>query len=205
MARKKSTPRAATPLFAAAVLIIAIASLAVWYNKSIKTTSHPGADIPAVQHQKPDHGTVVKPKRKVNIYVMKIVGMDPRLVPVERSVPADADPHRAALEALLATNTEEAAPAKYLIPQGTKLIGVKIKKRTAYADFSKEIRDNFTGGSMNEALLVNAIVHTLAQFDDVKKVQIMVEGKKVESLGGHLDISQPLEGDSTLLSKGDAE
>ncbi|MEN6521934.1 MAG: GerMN domain-containing protein [Armatimonadota bacterium] len=202
MARKKSTPSAATPLFAAVVLIIVVASLAVWYNKSSRTPLQPGTDIPVT---KPNHGSVTKPDRKVNIYVTQIVGMDPRLVPIERSVPSDADPHKAALEALLATNSEKATPAKYLIPQGTKLIGVKIEKRTAYADFSKEIKDNFSGGSMNEALLVNAIIHTLAQFDDVKKVQIMVEGKKVESLGGHLDIAQPLEGDSTLLSKGDAE
>lgn len=204
MAKRKSTPGASTPLFAAVVLVIVIVGLAVWYNNSSKTTTRPETN-PPVTNPNTNYNSQTKTDRKISIYVTKVVGMEPRLVPVERAVPSSIDPHKAALEALLATNREKTEPAKYLVPQDTKLIKVKVKDRTAYADFSKEIKENFSGGSMNEALLVNAIVHTLTQFDDVKKVQIMVEGKKVESLGGHLDVSQPIEGDSTLLSKGEAE
>lgn len=143
-------------------------------------------------------------RQTVDIYVVKMVNDDPRLVPVERSIPADADPHVAAIEKLIATN-HESGPTRYLVPLGTRLSGIEVKNGIAYVDFSRQLKDNFTGGSTNEALLVNAIVHTLRQFKDVEKVQILIQGKAIDSIGDHLDISQPIVGDSTLLGQGDEE
>jgi len=203
MARRRSTPRASTPLFAAVILAVVAVGLAAWISNQSGTPIKPeksGSDTQPAQLP-----PITRPSHKVDIYITKIVGDDARLVPVERIVPVDTDEHKAALEELLKTNKNEKGPAKYLIPPGTRLLGLKIENGTAYADFNSAIKANFNGGSMNEALLVNAIVHTLTQFGDVKKVQIMVDGEKIESLGGHIEISQPITGDSTLLGKGEAE
>ena len=41
-------------------------------------------------------------------------------------------------------------------------------------------------------MLVGSVVDTLTEFPEVKKVQILIDGKKVESLSGHMDLSQPM-------------
>lgn len=203
MARRKSTPRASTPLFAAVILAVVAFGLVAWMSGSSRSPLKLGNNGAGTQPA--PLPPITQPSHRVDIYITKVVEDDARLVPVERIVPVDADEHKAALEELLKTNENEEGPAKYLIPQGSRLLGLKINNGTAYADFNNALKENFPGGSMNEALLVNAIVHTLTQFDDVKRVQIMVEGKKIESLGGHLEISQPITGDSALLGKGEAE
>lgn len=88
-----------------------------------------------------------------------------------------------------------------IVPKGTKVLGLKIASDgTAYADFSKEIakRDQ---GSYNEFMLTGAIVNTLTEFPEIKQVQILVEGEKVITLGGHMDLEDPLKRNKTLLQK----
>lgn len=62
----------------------------------------------------------------------------------------------------------------------------------AYVDLSREIITNHPGGSSSEELTVYSVANTLiANFPVVKKVQILVEGRQVESLAGHLDLTLP--------------
>lgn len=79
------------------------------------------------------------------------------------------------------------------IPKGTKLLNIIIKEGICYVDFSSEIQKNHLGGSAGEYMTVNSIVKTLTQFSSIHKVQILIEGKIVPTLVGHLDISKPLE------------
>ena len=78
------------------------------------------------------------------------------------------------------------------LPSGTKLLSVRIVSGLATADFSRELRDNFTGGDSGETRTVNAILSTLGRFPTVSRVQLLVEGKPVDSLGGLLSLSDPL-------------
>ena len=81
------------------------------------------------------------------------------------------------------------------IPKGTLLHEVYIDKdRTAYLDFSRHLKDEHIGGTTSEALTVGAILRTVkANFpDQIRKVQILVEGLETDTLGGHIDISKPL-------------
>ena len=45
------------------------------------------------------------------------------------------------------------------------------------------------------------MVNTLTEFPEIKKVQILVEGKEIDSLSGHLDLSRPVERMSELIKK----
>ncbi len=103
--------------------------------------------------------------------------------------------------ALLTLITKKPASDKMesLVPQGTKVLSLKIAKDgTAYADFSKEIVKRGEG-SYNEFMLTGAIVNTLTEFPEIKRVQILVDGKKVTSIGGYIDLEEPLERNKTLL------
>lgn len=86
------------------------------------------------------------------------------------------------------------------VPEGTRVIGVKLKGATATVDFSPEIVNNHPGGSVGEILTVYSIVNTIAlNFPDAKEVQILVDGKKEKTLAGHIDLSFPLTPDKKIL------
>lgn len=87
------------------------------------------------------------------------------------------------------------------LPKGAVLKSVEVKGDTAYLNFSKELKDNFSGGSTNEMLVVYGIVNTACSVKGIKKAQILIEGKVIDSLGGHLDISTPLEPDMELVKR----
>ncbi|HWR39381.1 MAG TPA: GerMN domain-containing protein, partial [Patescibacteria group bacterium] len=79
-----------------------------------------------------------------------------------------------------------------VMPAGSAVRDLQIRDGVAYADFNAVLMKKHTGGSTAERLTVVAIVNTLTEFPDIQKVQILVEGKKVGTLAGHLDVSQPL-------------
>ena len=81
------------------------------------------------------------------------------------------------------------------IPRGTLLNEVYIDSdQTAYLDFSNHIADGHIGGTTAEGLTVMAILRTVfdAFPDDIKQVQILIDGNQVKTLAGHLNLSQPL-------------
>jgi hypothetical protein len=86
------------------------------------------------------------------------------------------------------------------IPDGTKLLGVMVKEEVAFLNFSKEISERHPGGSSAELQTIYSIVNTVTlNFPDIKKVQLLIEGKKVNTLAGHIDISFPLSQDKDLI------
>ena len=108
------------------------------------------------------------------------------------ALPLCAEPTlKSGAPAQLAVAKLAADPATPL-PTGTKLLSLTITDGLATADFSRELKANFHGGDTEEAETVNSILRTLGQFPTVSKVQILVEGHRVDSLGGLLVISDPL-------------
>ncbi len=81
------------------------------------------------------------------------------------------------------------------IPRGTLLNEVYIDShQTAYLDFSNHLADGHIGGTAAEGLTVMAILKTVfdAFPDDIKQVQILIDGNQVKTLAGHLNLSHPL-------------
>lgn len=86
------------------------------------------------------------------------------------------------------------------IPDGTKLLGVEIKDGVVFLNFSKEISEKHPGGSSAEIQTVYSIVNTVTlNFPDIKKAQILIEGKKTKTLAGHIDIYFPLGPDKGFI------
>jgi len=111
-------------------------------------------------------------------------GAAPVAAPPVAALPAPAP----AQEALNALATRPDSP----LPSGTKLLSVRVTNGLAMTNFSHELRDNFTGGDSGETRTVNAILSTLGRFPTISRVQLLVEGKPVDSLGGLLSLSDPL-------------
>lgn len=79
------------------------------------------------------------------------------------------------------------------IPPGVELRALYIDgSGTAYADFSRELQTKHSGGASGELLTIYSIVDTLtANFDGIRRVQILVEGGEVLTLAGHIDMRHP--------------
>ncbi|PKM82956.1 MAG: hypothetical protein CVU89_02135 [Firmicutes bacterium HGW-Firmicutes-14] len=78
------------------------------------------------------------------------------------------------------------------IPEGTRLLDINIDNGLCTVDFSSEFRENHWGGSSGEILTVYSVVNTLTQFATVEKVEILVEGQRIETLAGHMDLTVPV-------------
>ena len=104
------------------------------------------------------------------------------------------------VEAQLAAPT---APLASAIPQGTRLRTVFLTSSgDAYIDLSGELQTNHPGGTTNEILTVYTLVSALtANLPAVTGVQILVDGKEVGTLAGHLDLRRPIEQDSRWVTQ----
>ena len=120
------------------------------------------------------------------------------LVPEVHKVSNVKEPAKKALEILI-SGTKNPNLIN-VIPANTKVRSINIKDKVAYVDFSNDINKNI-GGSTNEIFIVTSIVNTLTEFDSIDKVQILVEGKKLETLAGHVDIGSPLSRSNDIIKK----
>lgn len=78
------------------------------------------------------------------------------------------------------------------IPAATILEDINIRDGICTVDFSSELVDNHPGGAGNEELTVYSIVNTLTQFPGVEQVRILVDGKEIASIAGHVDVSEAM-------------
>ena len=132
----------------------------------------------------------------LTLYVPRAGKEDLFLAPVQRK--SEQATPLAALKALAAFDGESAGERP--LPKGTKVLGLAVAPDgVATADFSQEIIDNFPGGSRTEQVMLGSIVNTLTGFPNIKKVAVTVDGKPVDSIGGHVELSEPLERDTGLI------
>lgn len=121
------------------------------------------------------------------------------LVAEPHVVPKNDQPGKTAMELLIAgTKNVELVS---VMPSGTKLKNISIKNKIAYVDFNDKLIKNNSGGSAEEILLVAGIINTLTEFKEIQKVQIMVDGKKIDTISGHLDIGEPLSRSEKIIKK----
>lgn len=167
-----------------------------WYTRSAGSASAP-SPVPTA------HRTI-----KAKLFYAAAPGAGeapqaaPLLVGVERDVPLGATPLEQA-ELLLLAQLAEPPPADLVstIPKGTTLRAVYLTERgEAFVDLSPEASAAHPGGSLNEILTVYTIVHVLAaNLPAVRSVQILVDGREVETLAGHVDLRRPLLPDRRLI------
>ncbi len=125
------------------------------------------------------------------IYYLHDTGKGLRLYREFHRRPATTGVVRDAVTAML---TEKPTDGDYtsLWPSGTTVRGARISGTTAYVDLSAQAR-NGNAGAEGEAASLQQLVHTVtAAAPAVKSVQLLVGGKVVESLWGHVDTRKPI-------------
>ncbi len=117
------------------------------------------------------------------------------LVGVERAVAFHAAPVDQARHIVMAQLEPATEPYISVIPEGTVLRALYLTGRgDAFVDLSREVSAAHPGGSLNELFTVYAIVNALTvNLPAVTSVQILVEGREVDTLAGHVDLRHPLQ------------
>jgi germination protein M len=99
-------------------------------------------------------------------------------------------------ERLKSPDSPDLSPA---IPAGAKLLSVRREGDILVLDVSNEFtQPEFWQGSDVAHLRLQALVHTLTSLPQIRAVQILVNGQIPEALGGHEELSEPIEPDPTL-------
>jgi len=68
----------------------------------------------------------------------------------------------------------------------TKVLSVAIQNDIATIDFSKDIRDDFPGGALEEDITIKSIVWSMTQIPGIDGVRILINGEFGDSIGGHI-------------------
>ena len=87
------------------------------------------------------------------------------------------------------------------IPRGVELNSIVVENGLARADFNQALIDNHWGGSTGERMTVYSIVNTLTQFDEIERVLIIIDGEKIESLAGHMDLTEEITRNENIIKK----
>jgi Sporulation and spore germination len=139
--------------------------------------------------------TPAPPGRKIKARLFYVADDGARLIGQERDVPFGEGVTEQARHIIEAQVAPAAEPFISAVPPGTMLRALFVTERgEAFVDLSKEVVSRHTGGSTNEALTVYTLVDALtANLPAIQSVQILVDGKQVETLAGHIDLRRPIE------------
>ena len=164
------------------------------------TEPAPASETPAPQPS--TNTTPAVPRIKATLFFASEDGH--ALVPVEQEIPlaeGTVGQARALVEAQLTATPP--APLISAIPPGTKLRALFVTERSeAFVDLDATVRDKHPGGSMNELFTVYTIVNAITtNLRDVQRVQLLIEGREVDTLAGHVDLRRPLRKNEGLIKQ----
>jgi hypothetical protein len=134
------------------------------------------------------------PGRKIKARLFYVADDGMRLVATERDVPFSEGTVEQAREIINVQIAPVAEPTLSAVPPGTRLRSLFVGEHgDAYVNLSREFSSSHEGGSLNELLTVYTIVDALTvNLPAVTSVQVLVEGKEVDTLAGHIDLRRPL-------------
>jgi spore germination protein GerM len=132
--------------------------------------------------------------RKIKARLFYVAEDGTHLDSLERDVPYADTPTDQAREILNAQIAPVAEPLISAIPAGTALRAVFVTPQgEAFVDLSRDVSTAHPGGTMNELLTIYTVVHALTfNMPAITAVQLLVDGKEVDTLAGHVDLRRPL-------------
>ncbi|GMV20628.1 MAG: hypothetical protein AMXMBFR57_05770 [Acidimicrobiia bacterium] len=181
-----------------AVVAVAIWLLSLWLPDLLSPT--PASRVDGTEASQVSGATDA---RRIHASLFYVSASGLTLDGVDREVPYAPSPGaqaRAIVEAQLAAPPPGRVSA---VPQGVQVRSLYLTARgEAFVDLSGDIVTNHPGGSLAEALTVYAIVSAVTiNLPDVTRVQILIDGREVDTLAGHVDLRHPLARDSRWIAQ----
>ena len=90
---------------------------------------------------------------------------------------------------------EAPSPLASPFPPGTELRAIYVTLNgEAFVDLNLDVTREHGGGSLDELFTVYALVNALTtNLPEISAVQILIDGREVDTLAGHIDLRRPLE------------
>lgn len=98
----------------------------------------------------------------------------------------ESDKYKAALEQMRETKQNE----HYSLFPNMEILSVSLEDGLLTLDISIPEGDRWGAGS--EQLAIDALVKTMYQFEEIAEIQILLNGEKVDSLMGHVELPNPI-------------
>jgi hypothetical protein len=184
------------------VLGVSITAAFVWgVSRSLPRVSEqpplPTEDLPVTEAPPPD-------ARHITATLYYASGDGSALIPIRREVIFADGLVPQGREILLAQLQPVTPPNVSVIPAGTTLRAFYVTPaRDAFVDLSPDVSTRHSGGLAAELLSVYAIVNVItANLPTVQRVQILIDGREVDTLAGHVDLRRPLVRDLSIVRAG---
>ena len=125
------------------------------------------------------------------------------LIGEKRKIIKRADIEEDAKEAILELIKGSKEKLTPTLPPRTKCLNLRLDERgVAVVNFSKALSKDHPGGSSAEMMTAYSIVNSLTvNFPEIRQVQILIEGRPIETIAGHLSLEQPLSPNPVLIKR----
>jgi len=194
---RRALPVVAIAVVAATGAWLLFIALPRWAERPAETGSGaaaPGAATPGAE-------------RRINatLYFISEDGLS--LVGVPQEVPFDEPVAAQARRIVEAQVGAAPPPLASAVPEGTTVRGLYLTDRgDAFVDLSDEARARHRGGALEELFTVYAVVNAVTvNLPAIARVQILVNGREVDTLAGHVDLRHPLERNLTWVRTDDEQ
>ena len=132
--------------------------------------------------------------KKIKAHLFYVAEDGTKLTALERDVPYGEGTSEQAKAIVNAQIAPVVDPLVSAVPPGTTLRALFVTPQgEAYLDLSGDLVKAHPGGSLNELLTIYTLVDAItANLPAVTAVQILVDGKEIGTLAGHIDLRRPL-------------
>ncbi len=155
------------------VIAIAITGILLWSNRSKNTEEN------VIQPQEEITDEQMR-TALVTLYYMnketKELTPEGKMIDVKKLL---TDPYETLINLLIEQPKNEKLQSA--IPNGTKVLGAELKGDVVYFDLSNEFIEN---NSVEEKTIINAIVNTLTELNEVNGVKILINGQENKEFKG---------------------
>ena len=129
------------------------------------------------------------------------------LVPEKRYIPKEENDEAKAKDLVKALLEGSKTKLVSTFPEGATLDNIKIDdKQTAYVSFDKNLIKQHPGGSASEMATIYSLTNTLMRnVNSIKRVKLLIDGKEVDSIRGHVDTRQPFIMNKDMVAPGAKE
>ncbi len=88
------------------------------------------------------------------------------------------------------------------LPEATLCKSAKIKDGTAYVSFDNNLIEQHPGGTTSEISTIYSLTTSLCKnISQIKRVKLLINGKEIETIKGHIDTRNPFTVNNDLLAQ----
>jgi spore germination protein GerM len=143
--------------------------------------------------------TAAKEKREVTLFFSDQEGE--YLVGEKRTIAKGEDVEKEAKDVIVELTRGPKGRLVPTLPSHAQVLGFELDEGgLARVSFNRALSKDHPGGTTAETMTVYSIVNSLSfNFPRIKRVQILVEGKEIETIAGHLSLKRPIPSNFNLV------